>query len=68
MSLTKFISLILTKSLFCTRIDLLGDIHEGSSTKSYFDSDQYMYLDKKDNKETLFQRRQRLRKTMFVNC
>ncbi len=69
LSLAKFLNLVLTKSLYLSRVDLLGDSHEGSYTKqsSTLNTDA-IYTDDNGVTQPLFERRQWLRKTIFVNC
>ena len=66
-SLSKFLNFILTKTLYLTRIDLLGDPHEGANTKknplSPFD-----LINNGEFVEKRLERNLRMRKSMFVNC
>jgi hypothetical protein len=70
LSLSKFVNLLITDSLYFCRLDLLGDEHEGSYTKKNFqqNSRTLKVLDSKGHTETQYDKNIRMRKSMFVNC
>lgn len=70
LSLSKFLSFALSNKLYLTRIDLLGDSHEGTYTKlnSQTTPEMFMIQDNSGIRESILQRNTRIRKSMFVNC
>lgn len=70
LSLSKFLSFALSNKLYLTRIDLLGDSHEGTYTKlnSQQEPQIFMVQDNAGLRESILQRNTRIRKSMFINC
>jgi len=70
MSLAKFLSLLHTQSIFLSRVDLLDDPFEGSSTNMNITLRQELYKDKipPDQLEKFSQYFKHFRRWSYVNC
>jgi len=70
MSLAKLINLLLSNKLYLTRLDLLGDAHEGTYTKQNWlkNPELYQIENAKGVLETQLNQNLRMRQSMYVNC